>query len=100
MSDLSDRRRPVGVKGQYIQKERILRVLYGNTVFLKNKNKINIGSKINPKIHLIAGNYERRLLKHVDAGNVNGGFWNKLNFRRRERRLLDNSIAVVHNGGF
>ena len=34
----------------------VSRVLYENTVFLKNKNKINIGSKINPKIHLIAGN--------------------------------------------
>ena len=36
-------------------------VLYGNTVFLKNKNKINIGFKIIPK------------LDH-DAGNTNAGF--------------------------
>ena len=32
------------------------RVLYGNTVFFKNKNKINIALKIIPKILLIAGN--------------------------------------------
>ena len=31
-------------------------VLYGNTVFLKNKNKINIALKIIPKILFIAGN--------------------------------------------
>ena len=37
------------------------RVLYGNTVILKNKNKINIRFKIIPKLHL-------------DAGNANAGF--------------------------
>ena len=41
---------PIGLFGM------IIRVLYGNTVFLKNKNKINIALKIIPKILLNAGN--------------------------------------------
>ena len=44
------------------QDEKEKRVLYGNTVFLKNKNKINIALKIIPKILLIAGRPQRRLL--------------------------------------